>query len=68
MPGADAWVAAIEAVPAERRHLEVHRGHLTSLNSTDRLVMNGELAVGLTRSGDAGARARAGRGRHRTAG
>jgi 5,10-methylenetetrahydromethanopterin reductase len=53
LPGADAWVAAIEAVPHERRHLDIHRGHLTALNPTDRLMMNGELAVGLTRSGDA---------------
>ena len=53
LPGADAWVAAIEALPEERRHLDVHRGHLTTMNDTDRLTMNGELAVGLTRSGDA---------------
>jgi 5,10-methylenetetrahydromethanopterin reductase len=53
LPGADAWVAAIDAVPAERRHLDVHRGHLTTLNDTDRLMINGELAVGLTRSGSA---------------
>lgn len=53
LPGADAWVAAIEAIPVERRHLDVHRGHLTTLNDTDRLMMTGELAAGLTRSGDA---------------
>lgn len=54
LPGADAWVTAIEAIPDDRRHLDIHRGHLTTLNDTDRLMMNGELAVGLTRSGDAG--------------
>ena len=48
LPGADVWVAAIEAVPEERRHLEVHRGDLTAINDTDRLTINGELAVGLT--------------------
>ncbi len=53
LPGSDAWVAAIEALPEQRRHLDVHRGHLTTLNDTDRLMMNAGLAVGLTRSGDA---------------
>ena len=53
LPGADAWVAAIEAVPAASRHLEIHRGHLTLLNDIDRLVMNGPLAVGISRSGTA---------------
>ncbi|MCU1505012.1 MAG: flavin-dependent oxidoreductase, F420-dependent methylene-tetrahydromethanopterin reductase [Ilumatobacteraceae bacterium] len=55
LPGAAAWVAAIEEVPVERRHLEIHRGHLTELNDIDRLVMSGSLAVSITRSGTASA-------------
>jgi 5,10-methylenetetrahydromethanopterin reductase len=53
LPGADAWVAAIEAVPEARRHLEIHRGHLTELNDIDRLMMTGGLAAGISRSGTA---------------
>ncbi len=53
LPGADDWVAAIEGVPSETRHLEIHRGHLTQLNDIDRLVMSGPLAVGISRSGTA---------------
>lgn len=53
LPGADAWVAAIEAVPAATRHLEIHRGHLTVLNDIDRLMMTGGLAAGISRSGTA---------------
>jgi 5,10-methylenetetrahydromethanopterin reductase len=54
-PGAAEWVAAIEAVPERRRHLEIHRGHLTTLNEIDRLVMTGAFATGITRSGNAAA-------------
>ncbi len=53
LPGADVWVAAIEAVPPAARHLEIHRGHLTQLNEIDRLVMSGPLAAGISRSGTA---------------
>jgi len=53
LPGAAAWVAAIEAVPSESRHLEIHRGHLTQLNDIDRLMMTGSLAAGISRSGTA---------------
>lgn len=50
LPGADRWIAAIEAVPEATRHLHIHRGHLTELNDTDRLMMTGELAASITRS------------------
>jgi 5,10-methylenetetrahydromethanopterin reductase len=53
LPGAAQWTAAVEAEPVATRHLEVHRGHLTVLNDTDRLVMTGSMATGLTRSGTA---------------
>ena len=33
----------------------MHRGHLTTLNDIDRLMMTGGLAAGITRSGTAAA-------------
>jgi 5,10-methylenetetrahydromethanopterin reductase len=53
LPGAAEWIAAIETVPVEVRHLEIHRGHLTELNPIDRLMMTGSLAAGISRSGTA---------------
>ena len=53
LPGADAWIGAIEVVPEETRHLAIHRGHLTVLNDIDRLMMTGSLAIGISRSGTA---------------
>lgn len=35
MPGGPEWLAAINEVPAERRHLAVHRGHAVALNAAD---------------------------------
>jgi 5,10-methylenetetrahydromethanopterin reductase len=40
-PGGREWVAAIEAVPADERHLVTHEGHLVRLTAVD------EEAVGL---------------------
>lgn len=51
LPGGKEWRAAIEQVPADVRHLEIHRGHLSALNQQDRLVVNGPLAVGFSCSG-----------------
>ncbi|MGD9703284.1 MAG: LLM class flavin-dependent oxidoreductase [Acidimicrobiia bacterium] len=48
LPGAGEWTEAIERVPGEVRHLAIHRGHLTELNDIDRLIITGEIAVGLT--------------------
>ncbi len=53
LPGGAVWREAIEQVPADVRHLEVHRGHMTAMNEFDKLVMNGPLAVALSGSGDA---------------
>lgn len=53
LPGAPAWIEAIESEPKEARHLAIHRGHLTELNDIDRLMMTGSLAVGISRSGTA---------------
>ena len=36
MPGGAQWRAAIEEVPAERRHLAVHEGHLVRVTERDR--------------------------------
>ena len=35
LPGGDAWLAHITAVPEARRHLAVHDQHLTALNAAD---------------------------------
>ncbi|MEE6167584.1 MULTISPECIES: LLM class flavin-dependent oxidoreductase [unclassified Mycolicibacterium] len=35
LPGGQAWLDHIEAVPHERRHLAVHDQHLTGLNAAD---------------------------------
>jgi 5,10-methylenetetrahydromethanopterin reductase len=51
LPGGEQWRSSIEAVPAERRHLETHRGHLTELNEIDRPVMTGSLAAAFTLTG-----------------
>jgi 5,10-methylenetetrahydromethanopterin reductase len=51
IPGAPAWFDAIDAVPAERRHLEVHRGHLVELNEHDELVVTPELIASTTFTG-----------------
>lgn len=53
LPGSGQWVAAIEALPVESRHLEIHRGHLTELNRIDRLMMTGGLAAAISQSGTA---------------
>jgi 5,10-methylenetetrahydromethanopterin reductase len=51
VPGGQAWVDAIERVPADRRHLEVHRGHLVELNAHDELVVTPELIGAVTFTG-----------------
>lgn len=35
LPGGQAWIDYIEAIPHEQRHLAVHDGHLTELNAAD---------------------------------
>jgi 5,10-methylenetetrahydromethanopterin reductase len=51
IPGMDAWLESIEAVPAERRHLETHRGHLVELNAFDQAVVTPDLIGSLTWTG-----------------
>jgi 5,10-methylenetetrahydromethanopterin reductase len=46
------WLAAYDAVPAERRHLAMHYGHLVLVNEHDRPYVTGALLtqLGLARS------------------
>jgi 5,10-methylenetetrahydromethanopterin reductase len=44
LPGGQAWREAVEAVPAERRHLAIHEGHLTTANDFDKIIF--EAAAG----------------------
>jgi 5,10-methylenetetrahydromethanopterin reductase len=50
-PGAAAWRAEVEQVPARERHLRTHEGHMTYLNDLDRKVMSGELVQQLSFTG-----------------
>lgn len=38
----DRFAALVDEIPAERRHLAVHAGHLTELNEIDRQVLDAE--------------------------
>ncbi|HEX4108858.1 MAG TPA: LLM class flavin-dependent oxidoreductase [Solirubrobacteraceae bacterium] len=48
MPGdlAGQWTAAYQAVPEDRRHLEMHRGHLVEVNEVDAPFVSGSLLAG----------------------
>jgi 5,10-methylenetetrahydromethanopterin reductase len=39
LPGGPEWRAALEALPAERRHLATHEGHLVELSERDRAAL-----------------------------
>jgi 5,10-methylenetetrahydromethanopterin reductase len=39
LPGGDAWLAAIDALPAPGRHLATHEGHLVRLTDRDRAAL-----------------------------
>src|SRR5215468_468047 len=41
------WLSAYDAVPAERRHLAMHYGHLVLVNAHDRPYITGELLTKL---------------------
>lgn len=55
LPGAAAWRAAIEKIPARERHLHTHRGHLTYPNAIDRTVLTGDFIRRYTFTGEAAA-------------
>ena len=46
LPGGAEWRRMIEAVPEERRHLELHEGHGTSPNARELPYLRPELAAG----------------------
>ncbi len=54
LPGGDAWVDAVEAVPESQRHLSVHEGHLVAANERDRRLGDvSSLAEAFTFTGSA---------------
>jgi 5,10-methylenetetrahydromethanopterin reductase len=52
LPDGEKWLAALEAIPEDERHLALHEGHLIEPNERDRLVITGQTLVsfGLARS------------------
>jgi 5,10-methylenetetrahydromethanopterin reductase len=55
LPGGREWVAAIEAIPADERHLVTHEGHLVRLTDVDKeaVALAAELLPQFTFSGTA---------------
>lgn len=51
LPRGDEWVAMIESVPEEIRHLVVHEEHMIGINDRDRPFITGEAVQRLTASG-----------------
>jgi 5,10-methylenetetrahydromethanopterin reductase len=45
LPGGSEWLATLKEVPSERRHLEVHEGHLIAPNERERPHLRPELAA-----------------------
>lgn len=48
LPNSARFVELAVAIPRERRHLELHRGHLTELNDIDRRVVTGDVVKTVT--------------------
>ncbi len=55
LPNGDKWVAALEAIPEDERHLALHEGHLIEPNERDRLVITGETLRSFGLAREAGA-------------
>ena len=53
LPGGEAWLSAIEALPVASRHLATHEGHLVHLTDRDRgaLVEGAEMLTAFTLTG-----------------
>ena len=49
LPGGDAWLDAVRAVPEHERHLAVHDGHCLRLNHADDAAWSAGLHTGLRR-------------------
>jgi 5,10-methylenetetrahydromethanopterin reductase len=47
LPGGDAWLDAVRAVPEQERHLAVHDGHCLRLNAADVAAWDAGLHAGL---------------------
>lgn len=45
LPGGAAWRAAIECVPAERRHLALHEGHCVEVPARERRLLDPQLGA-----------------------
>jgi 5,10-methylenetetrahydromethanopterin reductase len=57
LPGGMQWRKALEALPASRRHLATHEGHLVALSDRDRVALaagTADLIPGFTLTGEAG--------------
>lgn len=48
LPNSATFVELANAIPSDRRHLELHRGHLTELNTIDRQVVTGQAVKTVT--------------------
>ncbi len=55
LPDGEKWLAALEAIPEDQRHLALHEGHLIEPNERDRLVVTGETLVSFGLARPAGA-------------
>jgi 5,10-methylenetetrahydromethanopterin reductase len=47
LPGGDAWLQAVRAIPEQERHLAVHDGHCLRLNEADEAAWSAGLHTGL---------------------
>lgn len=54
IPGGDAWVAELESIPANERHLALHDLHLIGLSARDARIVTGGLlqSLGAVRAAD----------------
>ena len=53
--GGEAWAAMYAAMPAEKRHLAMHDGHLVGVNDADRVYVTGDMLASQGLALDAGA-------------
>ena len=53
LPGGTGYAALLDKVPEERRHIEIHRGHLIEPNENDKTVLTGEFIRATTLTGTA---------------
>ena len=53
LPNGAAWAAALDQIPADRRHLELHRGHAVQASALDRTFVPRAFAAATTFTGTA---------------